>query len=160
MVNKKTKRIKVRGKFFYADDQGNLISADYVKESPIKIRTPKDSLPALQEIRTKEQEHFAILTLDGNNQIIKMHIITKGLVNQSQIHPREVFRAAIADNAVSILLAHNHPSGNLEPSESDLIATRRMTEAGKIVGISILDHVILSALSFKSIRECYPAYFG
>lgn len=156
----KMKRIKVRGKFYYQDNLGNLISADYVKEEPIKVRTPKDALPCFQEIRTAPQETVMLLTLDGNNQVIKSHIITKGLVNQSQIHPREVFRNAILDNAVSIMLAHNHPSGNMEPSESDLVATRRLKEVGQTVGIPLLDHLIVGPLAFCSIRERFSAYFG
>lgn len=156
----KMKRIKVRGKFYYQDNIGNLISAEFVKEEPIKIRTPKDALPAVQAIRCEQQEHVMIVTLDGNNQVIKSHLVTKGLANQSQIHPREIFRNAILDGAVSILVAHNHPSGNMDPSESDLIATKRLVEASRIIGIPVLDHVIVSALAFTSIRERFPAYFG
>lgn len=154
------KKIKVNGKFYYRDNAGNLIHEMYVKEDPIKVRTPKDVLPALQAIRCEKQEHFMVVTLDGNNQVIKSHLITKGLANQSQIHPREVFFAAISDHAVSIVISHNHPSGNMEPSEADLLATRRLVEAGKTIGIPVLDHLIVSALSFKSLREIYPAYFG
>ena len=100
-----------------------------------------------------------VLTLDGNNQLISNHIVTVGLVNQSQIHPRETFRCAILHNAVSIMIAHNHPSGNLEPSESDLAATRRLCESGKTLGIPLLDHLIVSSEGFVSLRERYPAYF-
>lgn len=138
----------------------------YVPESlgtwvqKIKVRTPKDALPALAEIRNSPQEVFMVLDLDGNNQIIEARKVTVGLVNQSQIHPRETFRGAIQNNAVSILVAHNHPSGNLEPSESDLAATRRLVEVSKTIGIPILDHVIVSDTGFVSLRERYPAYFA
>ncbi len=87
-------------------------------------------------------------------------MITVGLANQSQIHPREVFRPAILDAAVSILIAHNHPSGNLEPSEADLVATRRLVEVSKTIGIPVLDHVIVSQQGFLSIREKFPGYFN
>jgi DNA repair protein RadC len=126
----------------------------------IKIRTPKDALPLLGELRTAKQESVVVITLDGNNQVIKTHPITRGLANQSQIHPRETFYPAIQDRAVSLLVAHNHPSGNFEPSESDLIATRRLVEVSRTLGIPILDHVIVSEGGFLSIRERYPAYFG
>lgn len=125
----------------------------------IKIRTPKDALPMLTALRMGRQESVVVLTLDGNNQIIKMHSITLGLANQSQIHPRETFFPAIEDRAVSIMVAHNHPSGNLEPSESDLIATRRLVEVSKTMGIPILDHLIVSEFGFMSLRERFPAYF-
>ncbi len=125
----------------------------------VKIRTPKDALPLLAALRTGRQEIVIVLTLDGNNQIIKSHSITKGLANQSQIHPRETFYPAIEDRAVSILVAHNHPSGNLEPSESDLVATKRLVEVSKTMGIPLLDHLIVSENGFLSLRERYPNYF-
>ncbi len=160
MKNYNLKKIKVRGKFYYTDFLGNLISADYVKESPIKIRTPKDVLPVLVDDRVKSQECVVVVTLDGNNQVINKHVVTQGLVNQSQVHPRETFRPAILDNAVSVIIAHNHPSGNLEASESDLSATKRLSDAGKLLGITVLDHLILTSLSYLSIRERHPAYFN
>jgi DNA repair protein RadC len=126
----------------------------------IKIRTPKDALPVLAALRSAKQECVVVLTLDGNNQVIRAHTITRGLANQSQIHPRETFHPAISDHAVSILVAHNHPSGNLEPSESDLIATRRLVEVSRTLGIPVVDHLIVAESGFLSIREKYPAYFG
>jgi DNA repair protein RadC len=126
----------------------------------VKIRTPKDAMPLLGSLRVAAQESVLVLTLDGNNQVIKVHAITRGLANQSHIHPRETFHPAIQDRAVSILVAHNHPSGNLEPSESDLIATRRLVEVSKTLGIPLLDHMIVSEGGFLSLREKYPGYFG
>jgi DNA repair protein RadC len=131
-----------------------------VARKKVKIRTPKDALPLLAALRKGAQENVVVLTLDGNNQIIKLHAITTGLANQSQIHPRETFFPAIQDRAVSILVAHNHPSGNLEPSEADLVATRRLVEVSKTMGIPILDHLIVSEIGFLSLRERYPGYFA
>lgn len=125
----------------------------------LRIRTPKDALPVLGTLRTSGQENFVVVTLDGGNQVIKVHPVTVGLANQSQIHPRETFHPAIADRAVSILLAHNHPSGNLEPSESDLAATRRLVDVGKTLGIPVVDHLIVTGVGFLSLREKHPAYF-
>ena len=144
---------------YHIADNGILIPEFLVRESPIKIRTPKDCLPLFQIDRLESQERFIVVTLDGNSQVIKKHVITIGLANQSQIHPRETFYVAIQDRAVSILLAHNHPSGNMEPSESDLVATKRLSECGKTMGIPVLDHLILTAESFLSIRERFPFYF-
>ena len=140
------------------------VSASAITEGPenkkkVKIRTPKDILPFLAHITHAEQEHVIVITLDGNNQVINTHIVTMGLANQSQIHPRETYKWAIRNNAISIILAHNHPSGNLEPSESDLVATRRLVEVSKTIGIPLIDHLIVSSEGFLSIRERFPAYF-
>ncbi len=89
------------------------------------------------------QEEFHIVTLDTKNQIIDSHQITVGTLDASLVHPREVFRPAIKDAASSILLAHNHPSGDSKPSREDLAVTRRLEEVGKTVGIDVLDHIVL-----------------
>ncbi len=125
----------------------------------IKIRSPSDALPILGKLRNSGQEEFVVLTLDGSHQLIKSHTVTVGLVNQSQVHPRETFYRAIQDQAVSIMLAHNHPSGNLEPSEADLLTTRRLVEVSKMVGIPVLDHLIVAEGGYYSIRNKYPTYF-
>ena len=152
-------RKTIGGVAYVRDAFGCYIPASYLKEKT-KIRTPKDALPALAAIRFSPQENVVVLDLDGNNQILNVRHVTVGLVNQSQIHPRETFRGAILNNAVSILIAHNHPSGNLEPSESDLIATRRLVEVSKTIGIPVLDHLIVSSTGFLSLRERFPAYFS
>jgi len=152
-------RKTIGGVAYVRDAYGCYIPASYLKDKT-KIRTPKDALPALASIRFSPQEIFVVITLDGNNQIIKMHPVTVGLANQCQIHPRETFYPAVHDRAVSILVSHNHPSGNLEPSESDLIATRRLVEVSKTIGIPVLDHLIVSSTGFLSLRERFPAYFS
>jgi DNA repair protein RadC len=152
-------RKTIGGIIHVRDSFGAYVPETFLK-SREKIRVPKDALPAVAYIRLSPQEIVAVVDLDGNHQIIGVRQITMGLVNQSQIHPREVFRGAILNNAVSILIAHNHPSGNLEPSESDLVATRRLVEVSKTIGITVLDHLILGVTGFTSIRERYPAYFG
>jgi DNA repair protein RadC len=131
-----------------------------VSKDRIKVRTPKDIVPLCELIVGSEQECVMVFCLDGNNQVSSRHWVTVGLANQSQMHPREIYKHAIRNNAVSIVIVHNHPSGNLEPSESDLIATRRMVEVSKTIGIPVLDHVIVSPKGFLSIRDRYPAYFG
>ena len=124
-----------------------------VAEGPgTKISGPADIWPLLQPYSLMDQEHFLAVTLDGANAIIQIHVITKGLVNRTLIHPREVFRAAILDNASSIVLAHNHPSGSTEPSREDREATTKLAQAGKIVGIDIADHLVLGR-GYYSFRE-------
>ncbi len=154
------KTIDIEGVEYKNLGKGVYVRASMVREAMGKVRTPKDIVPLLAAESVAEQETVILFTLDGNNQVISKHLVTQGLVNQSQIHPREVFRPAIHDNAVSIILAHNHPSGNLDPSESDLVATRRIVEVSKTVGIPVLDHIIVSSKGFLSIRERFPGYFG
>jgi len=125
----------------------------------VKVRVPGDVVPLLGNIKNAEQECFVVICLDGNNVVTSLHIVTVGLVNQSMVHPRETFKWAIRNNAVSIILAHNHPSGSLEPSESDLQATKRICEVGKLVGIPVLDHILVGPEGWISIREGKPGCF-
>jgi DNA repair protein RadC len=97
-----------------------------------------------EAFRTATQEEFHVVLLDAKNQILRRELITLGLVDRTQIHPREVFRSAIRENCSRVLLVHNHPSGDPTPSAQDIAANRQLVEAGKIVGIDILDHVIVA----------------
>lgn len=98
-------------------------------------------------------EYFFGITLNGAHQIIDIHTITKGLVNRTLVHPREVFRPVLLDNATAIIVAHNHPSGNLEPSREDKDITNRLKEAGDLLGIKVLDHIIFSSNGYRSMLE-------
>ncbi len=108
------------------------------------ITCAEDVIPLIFHIRDKKQEYFVCITLNGANEVINNRIVTVGLLNSSQIHPREVFADAISDRAASVILIHNHPSGNLEPSEDDGRITKQMREAGRILGIAVLDHIIIT----------------
>ena len=119
-------------------------------ERPI-IDSPEVAVAQLADIRDKKQEYFVCLTLDGANRLIAKRIITIGTLTSSLVHPREVFADAITDRAASIIVAHNHPSGNLNPSPADKEVTKRLREAGKLVGISVLDHIIVTKSSFTVI---------
>ena len=99
------------------------------------------------------QEEFHIVTLNTKNRIIDSHLITVGTLDASLVHPREVFRPAIKDSSSSILLAHNHPSGDPTPSREDRQVTDRLTESGKLLGIDVLDHIVLGRERCISIRE-------
>jgi len=124
------------------------------KKNPTrKILFPGDALPALLRYRNRKQEHFIVVTLNGANEVIRLHVITKGLVNRTLVHAREVFRTALYDNAASIIIAHNHPSGSVDPSNEDTEVTQRMKGAGDIIGIAVLDHIVFSKRGYYSYRE-------
>ncbi len=117
------------------------------------IRQASDALPYLQEIRAKNQEHFVCISLTGANEVIASRIVTVGLLDSSQVHPREVFADPITDRAAGVILAHNHPSGTLEASAEDVALTRRLVQAGEILGIRVLDHLIVSRQGYASMKE-------
>ncbi len=121
-----------------------------VSERPI-IDSPEAAVSQLADIRDKKQEYFVCLTLDGANRLIAKRIVTIGTLTASLVHPREVFADAIADRAASVIVAHNHPSGSLEPSNADIEVTTRLKDAGKLLGIPLLDHVIVTAKSFANL---------
>ena len=113
------------------------------KKSSILL-SPKDVWERMEDIRGSKKEHFVVFYLDSKNQEIQREIISVGTLNESLVHPREVFEGAIKNNAASIILAHNHPSGDLEPSEADIEITKKLIYAGKILDIKIISHIIVS----------------
>ena len=118
--------------------------SEYVAEDRPKIDSPKAAADLMRPILAgREQEDFHVLCLDTKNGLLGMRCVTTGLVDRTQIHPREVFRDAIRENCTRLLLVHNHPSGDPTPSVQDIAATRQLVEAGKIVGIEVLDHIVL-----------------
>ena len=119
----------------------------------LKITSASDVYECLSEYATLEREHFVAITLDGASRVINTRVISIGTINQSLVHPREVFRPAILDNAVGMIVAHNHPSGQLVPSIEDKRVTKRLKEVGVLIGIELLDHVILSCEGYYSLRE-------
>jgi len=129
------------------------IARRHLLKETIKIVCANDVLPLVADIAGKQQEHFICISLNGANEVIEKRIVTIGLLNKSQVHPREVFADVIADRAAAVIFVHNHPSGELQPSESDLNIHRQLTEAGKILGIQILDHVIVTRKGYYSFRE-------
>lgn len=106
-----------------------------------------------KEMRDLQQEHVIALYLNTKNEIIKKKTIFIGSLNSSIAHPREIFREAVRYSAARIIIAHNHPSGNPEPSEADLVFTRRMVECGEMMGIDLLDHFIIGSEAFLSLKE-------
>jgi DNA repair protein RadC len=125
----------------------------YLLKETVKIKGAKDVLPLLADIAGKQQEYFVCISLNGANEVIEKRIVTIGLVNSSQIHPREVFADVIADRAAAVIFAHNHPSGNHKPSDVDIKTHKQLTEAGKILGLRILDHIIVTKKGYFSFQE-------
>ncbi len=123
-----------------------------IRENPI-ITTASRAYAYLQEYHHLDREHFIAITLDGASRVIGTHTISIGTLNQSLVHPREVFFRAIQDRAASIILAHNHPSGQLFPSRADKQVTTRLKEAGKLIGIDVVDHIILTPDGYYSFQD-------
>jgi DNA repair protein RadC len=118
------------------------------------VKDPQGVVKAVRAgIKDKAKEHFKLILLNTRNRVIGISTISIGTLNASLVHPREVFREAVIHSASSVVLAHNHPSGDTEPSGEDLTITRRIAEAGKIMGIEVLDHIIVTAKGYTSFRE-------
>ena len=129
------------------------LSKRYLIKSNKRITDAKDVNEELKAFSTKSQEYFLTITLDGASHIINTRTVFIGTLNQSLVHPREVFADAIADRAAGIIIAHNHPSGTLEASRADVQITQRLKEVSKLVGIELLDHVILSKQGYYSFSD-------
>ena len=125
----------------------------YLLKETVKIKSAKDILPLIADIANKQQEYFVCISLNGANEVIEKRIVTIGLVNSSQIHPREVFADVIADRAAAVIFAHNHPTGDPKPSDVDAKTHKQLTEAGKILGLRILDHIIVTKKGYFSFQE-------
>lgn len=117
------------------------------------IHEPKDAMSHLLWMQTLQKEHFHALYLDTRRHLIAAETISVGTLDSSLVHPREVFRPAIAHAASAILVAHNHPSGDPEPSAEDLALTRRLDKAARLLGFSLLDHLVVAKRGFVSLRE-------
>ncbi len=117
------------------------------------VKQPEDAAALSRELSVARKEHFCTLYLDTRNRLIKKETISIGTLNASLVHPREVFHPAVECLAASVILVHNHPSGDAEPSREDLLLTKRLVAAGEIMGIDVLDHVIVARRSFVSLKE-------
>ncbi len=124
-----------------------------IKPEGLKIKTPSDILPLIQHYSDRKQEYFLSVSINGANEIINVRVVTIGLINQSQVHPREIFADVLIDRASSLIIAHNHPSGNLTPSKEDINITNKIKEAALILGVKLLDHIIFNAKGYYSFAE-------
>ena len=139
----------------------NFYTLKMIKEDSVPYETPIIKSPAevyraatqLLALHEEPEEHFCIFCLNTKNKIVGVHTISIGSLNASIVHPREVFKAAMLNNASAIICLHNHPSGDPEPSREDIETTRRLVEAGEILGIRVLDHIIIGEERYLSMGE-------
>lgn len=124
-----------------------------IKPEGAKIETPADLLPHIHHYADRKQEHFLCASINGANEILNIRVVSIGLIDRSPVHPREVFADALADRASAVIVAHNHPSGGLEPSPSDIAITAQLKAAGAILGIELLDHIIFNRTGYFSFLE-------
>lgn len=119
----------------------------------VSITNPREIPKVLAYMKRLDREHFLAIHLDSRNMILGVETVSIGSLNYTIVHPREVFKAAILLNAAAVILAHNHPSGALTPSDEDISLTKRMMQAGKLIGIEVLDHVIVTKDGYVSLKE-------
>lgn len=130
-------------------DSSKLYDVERAITSPEAVHSVVEAVLGLSK---KTQEHFVVLSLNTKNVVIGVHTLHIGTVNASIVHPRDVFQRAILNNATSIIICHNHPSGDLSPSQEDIDVTKRIGEAGQLLGIEMLDHIIIGD-GFLSLKE-------
>jgi len=124
-----------------------------IKKDGVTFEKPSDIVPLLRHYADRKQEHFLCVSLNGANEILNTRVVTIGLADRSHVHPREVFADVLVDRASAVILAHNHPAGSLEPSEEDIAVTKRISQAGQILGISLLDHIVFNQKEYLSFVE-------
>lgn len=124
-----------------------------IRPEGLKISFPADVLPLIRHYADRKQEHFLCVSINGANEIIKSRVVSVGLVNKTQVHPREVFADPITDRASGIIVAHNHPTGELTPSKEDIEITKQLKATGEILGIRLLDHIIFNHKGYFSFLE-------
>lgn len=140
----------------------NIYSVELVRESAKVydldkvINSPERAYDVIEEVlklSSKTKEHLVMMSLNTKNEIVGLHTIHIGSVNASIVHPREILQQAILNNATSFMIFHNHPSGDPSPSREDIDVTKRLAEAGTIIGIQLLDHIIIGTNRFVSLKE-------
>jgi DNA repair protein RadC len=124
-----------------------------IRPRGVQISFPPDVYPLIRHLADRRQEHFICISLNGANEVIAVRTVSVGLVNRALVHPREVFADPITDRAAAVVVAHNHPSGNLSASQDDLVITRQLQEAGHTLGIKLLDHLIFDHNGYYSMLE-------
>ena len=125
----------------------------YIAPAKVRIAFPVDVLPLISHFADRKQEYFLAVSLNGAHEVIATRVVSIGLVNRTVVHPREVYADPITDRAAAIVVAHNHPSGCVDPSREDRDVTRRLVSAGQTLGIQLLDHVIFSTAGYYSFLE-------
>lgn len=123
-----------------------------VSEPKVIWNITKDLLKA-EDLIDQDKEHLWVFHLNSRNQIKLIELVSLGILNSSLVHPREVFTRAVGERAAQIIIAHNHPSGEVMPSEDDLVITKRLVKAGEILGIELIDHLVVTATGFTSFKK-------
>lgn len=124
-----------------------------IRPEGVTVTEPPSVLPLIRHYADRKQEHFLCISLSGAKEVLATRVVSIGLVDQTPVHPREVFADPIVDRAAAIIVAHNHPGGSLTPSEQDLAMTRRLAAAGNTLGIELLDHIIFNTRGYYSLKE-------
>lgn len=136
-----------------------VVSLKMIKEGEIevsnkKIGTPGDAAEIIKNfIGDRDREHSVVITLDTKNQITSISINSIGSLNSAIMHPREIFKTAVLHNSASIIIGHNHPSGDCTPSQEDINISHRICESGKVLGIELIDHIIVGDINYISLKE-------
>ena len=131
-----------------------LTKRKYRGKKPREIRGPDDVVAFVgRKLRRDPREHFIVLLLNARHEVMAIETISIGSLNASIVHPREVFRPAIINSAATVVMVHSHPSGDPEPSEEDISITKRLVQAGELLGIGVLDHVIVASRGVVSLRS-------
>lgn len=123
------------------------------RRRPKAITGPEDAFRLIRRIGKADREHFVVILLNAKNLPLGVHLVSIGSLTASLVHPREVFKPALLANAAAFIAVHNHPSGDPSPSQDDLILTRRLQDAGRLLGIEVLDHLIVAGRAFVSLKE-------
>ena len=132
------------------------VTAKYIgpRRKAVKIGGPEDAAKFISSVlRDHAREHFVALYLDGAHNVASYSVVSTGSANSAPVHPREVFQGAVLVGACALVVGHNHPSGELRPSDEDRAVTKRLCEAGKLLGVSLLDHIIVSNQGYYSFQE-------
>jgi DNA repair protein RadC len=144
-------RVNVESQVFFREVNVNYSGP---QQAPVKIRSAADALTFLNAIlKDNVREHFIALFLDRSHQIVSYSVVSIGTASSTLVHPREVFQRAILAGACGVILAHNHPSGQVDPSDEDRNSTDRLSHAGELLGIPVVDHIIFSGQAFNSAAE-------
>lgn len=125
-------------------------------KAALPIQAPEDLERYAEPMKYYSEEHFVAFHLNARHEVTSYNVVSKGSVSASLVHPREVFKAALLANTYALIVAHNHPGGSLSPSKEDLETTKQLIEAGKLLGVTVIDHIIVSSNGLTSIRENNP----